>query len=268
MTLHDLYARLTPYEIAFQDQDAVEALMVEIKKEAEGRGADPSSPQAFITMGSVGAFVRELQGPDAPPEAIHQYGALVFQAVHFAAADCPLYLLGIHAARYLVEGVPEGYHVLLGGDPVPPTPAGYLQLPQHLFWTVGGEADPAESIDGMFWMISGAGLLHVLLVKGLRPDRPGFGTIVVPEAPAAEAGTWLDADVRESGADFSSELPGSELDGLYAVEAAGEVLKLLARFFAYVSAVPGALESVDAPVQRGGVPSPSALSHVRVTLHA
>ena len=26
MTLHDLYARLTPYEIAFQDRAAVEAL--------------------------------------------------------------------------------------------------------------------------------------------------------------------------------------------------------------------------------------------------
>jgi hypothetical protein len=261
MTLHDLYARLTPYEIAFHDRDALRALIVEIEREAEGRGADPSSPQSFITMGSVGTFVRELQGPDAPPEAIHQYGALVFQAVHFTEADCPLYLLGIQAARYLVEGAP-------GGDPVPPTPAGYLQLPQHLFWSVGDEADPSESIDGMFWMISEAGLLHVLLIKGVRPDRPGFSTIVVPEAPIAEAGKWLGTEVRESAPDFSSELPGSELDGLYAVEAAGEVLKLLARFFAYVSAVPGALESVDAAAGRDRAPSPSALSHVRVTLDA
>jgi hypothetical protein len=90
---------------------------------------------------------------------------------------------------------------------------------------------------------------------------------VVPEAPAAEAGEWLGTVVRESAPDFSSELPGSELDGLYAVEAVGEVLKLLARFFAYVSAVPDALEHVDVPVARDGVPSPSALSHVRVTLH-
>ncbi len=261
MTLHDLYARLTPYEIAFQDRADVEALIVEIAEEAERRGADPSSPQAFITMGSVGAFVRELQGPDAPPETIHQYGTLVFQAVHFTAADCPLYLLGIHASRYLVDGVPDG-------DPVPPTPAGYLQLPQHLFWTVGGEADTAESIDGMFWMISGAGLLHVLLVTGLRPDRPGFGTISLPEAPVEEAGAWLDTDARESAPDFSSALPGSELDGLYSVCAAGEALKLLARFFAYASAVPGALQTVDVPVRCDGVPAPSALSHVRVTLHA
>ena len=260
MTLHDSYARLTPYEIAFQDPDAVDALIVDIEREAEGRGADPSNPQAFITMGSVGAFVRELQGPDALPEAIHQYGTLVFHAVHFRTADCPLYQLDIHAARYLVEGVPDG-------DPTPPTPAGYLQQPHHLYWTVGNDADPAESIDGMFWMISGAGSIHVLLIKGLRPDRPGFSTIVVPEAPAAEAGEWLGTVVRESAPDFSSELPGSELDGLYAVEAVGEVLKLLARFFAYVSAVPDALEHVDVPVARDGVPSPSALSHVRVTLH-
>ena len=85
----------------------------------------------------------------------------------------------------------------------------------------------------------------------------------MPEAPAAEAAKWICTDVRESPPDFSSDLPGSELDGLYAVEAAGEVLKLLARFFAYVSAVPGALEQVDAPRQRDRVPSPS--THLRLT---
>ena len=261
MTLHDAYARLTPYEIAFQDRDALQALIGEITQEAEGRGADPSLPHAFITMGSVGAFVRELQGPDAAPEAIHQYGALVFQAVHFTAAECPLYVLSTHASRYLVDGVPDG-------EPVPPSPAGYLQLPQHLFWTVGDEKNPAESIDGMFWMISEAGLLHVLLVTGLRPDRPGFSTIPVPEAPVAEAGEWLVTQTRESAPDFSSELPGGELDGLYAMGVAGEALKLLARFFAYASAVPGALEPVDMPPESDGGPIPSVLSHVRVILHA
>ena len=104
---------------------ALQALIIEITEEADGRGADPSSPQAFIMMGAVGAFVRELQGPDAAPEAIHQYGALVFQAVHFTTAECPLYVLSTHASRYLVDGVPMG-------DPVAPSPAGYLQLPQHL----------------------------------------------------------------------------------------------------------------------------------------
>ena len=261
MTLHDRYARLTPYEIAFPDRDALQALIFEIAEEVEGRGADPSNPHAFITMGAVGDFVRELQGSDAAPEAIHQYGALVFQAVHFTAAECPLYVLGAHASRYLVDGVPNG-------EPVPPSPAGYLQLPQHLFWTVGGESDPAESIDGMFWMISEAGLLHVLLVTGLRPDRPGFETIPVHAAPMAEAGEWLDTQARESAPDFSSDLPGGELDGLYGMGAAGEALKLLARFFAYSSGVPGALEPAEMPPQSDGGPIPSILSHIRVTLHA
>ena len=261
MTLHDAYARLTPYEIAFQDKAALQALIVEIAEEVEGRGADPSSPQSFVTMGSVGAFVRELQGPDAAPETILDYGALVFQAVHFTTAECPLYVLGTHASRYLVDGVPDG-------EPVPPSPVGYLQLPQYLFWTVGGEGNPAESIDGMFWMSGASGLLHVLLVTGLRPDRPGFGTILVPEAPIAEAAEWLDTHARESAPDFLSELPGGELDGLYAMGVAGEALKLLARFFAYASAVPDALEPVDMPPKSEGGPTPSVLSHVRVTLHA
>jgi hypothetical protein len=260
MTLHDRYARRTPYEIAFPNQADLDALTLEIAEEAEGRGTDSSNPQTFVTMGSVGAFVRELQGPDAPPESIHQYGALVFHAVHFTTARCPLYLLGVHAARYLVGGVPDG-------TPVPPTPAGYIQFPQYLFWTVESESEPAEPIDGMFWTTSEAGMLHVLLVTGLRPDRPGFGAIAV-EGPVEEASAWLAADARTAASDFSSALPGNELDGLYAIEAAGEVLKLLARFFAYASAVPGAFEPVEVPVQCDGAPPPTTLSHVRVTLDA
>ena len=53
MSLHDDYARMTPFEIAFPDSERVVALSAEIAEEAAGRGADPSDPQAFITMGAV-----------------------------------------------------------------------------------------------------------------------------------------------------------------------------------------------------------------------
>jgi len=234
-------------------------LIADIAEEARGRGADPGQPSAFITMGAVGAFIRDLQGSDAPPEAIHQYGALVFHAVHFREAGSPVYLLGTHAARYLVGGPPSG-------APEPPNPSGYLQLPQHLFWTAGAEEWPPESIDGLFWTISSTGLLHVLLVTGVRPDRPGFGAVPVAEAPVSDAYSWMETEVRTAGGDFSSTMPGGELDGLCTVESSGEILKLLARFFAYVTAVPAALVRCEPATGTDGGPNASLFPHDRVVL--
>ena len=37
--------------------------------------------------------------------------------------------------------------------------------------------------------------------------------------------------MREEGEDFRSDMPGAELEGLYEIRAAGELLKLLARAF-------------------------------------
>ena len=259
MSLHDAYARITPYELAFPEPDAVDRLIADIAEEARGRGADPAQPHEFITMGAVGAFIRDLQGSDAPPEAIHQYGALVFHAVHFREAGCPVYVLGAHAARYLVGGAPSG-------ATVPPKPSGYLQLPQHLFWTAGAEGSPPESIDGLFWTLSSTGMLHILLATGLRPDRPGFGTVPVPEAPVSDASSWMGIEVRAAGGDFSSTMPGGELDGLCTVESSGEILKLLARFFAYVTAVPSALVRCEPATGTDGGPTASLFSHDRVVL--
>ena len=264
MSLHDAYARITPFELAFRDRARAEALVEAVREEAEGRGTDPGEPHAFVTMGAVAAFIDELEGPDAEPGAVHQYGALAFHGAHFTRAGFPLYLLTTHVARYLVDGTP-------GSRAEPPAPAGYLQLPQHLFWTETGVGAP-ESIDGIFWSVASRGLLHSLLVSGLRPDRPGVGVVSVPEAPVAESERWLDVDARGDGSDFSSTLPGGELDRLYSLTTSGEVLKLLARFFAYVHSVPGVLHAADGASSPGGAepgtPRPSALAFTRVELDA
>jgi hypothetical protein len=259
MSLHDAYARRTPFELAFRDTATAETLIREIEAEVEGRGADPRNPHAFVTMGSVERFVRGLEGPDAPPGAIHTYGALAFHGVHFARADYPLFLLSTHAARYLVGGAPEG-------RPEFPSPAGYLQLPQHLFWTRRG-ADAPESVDGVFWTGHGGETLHSLLVSGMRPDRAGVSVTPLPEAPLADATTWMNVDVRGAEGDFASDLPGGEIDGLYGVSTTGEVLKLLARFFAYLHAVPEALSpSASGPETSEDGPEPSSLPFRRVRL--
>ena len=68
--------------------------------------------------------------------------------------------------------------------------------------------------------------------------------------------------------DFSSQLPGGELDQLHALETSGEVLKLLARFFAYVSSMQGAVEKMSPSTKDQADPVPSTLPFFRVTHNA
>ena len=197
---------------------------------------------------------------------------LVYQCVHFQRAGSPLYVAATGVVRRLIgrDGSSERPGAAASppiGTVEPPAPAGYLQLPQHLVWTAAGSSGRGapESIDGIFWTVSAAGMLNALTVTGLLPDRPGFGALPLPAAPIAEAGAWLEARVRPSGEDFASSLPGGELDELYAVEAAGEVLKLLARFFALVRAEPGRLAQREP--RPTGAPRPSVLRYTRVSLN-
>lgn len=258
MSLHDAYARITPFEIAFPEPEAVESLVEQIDEEATSRGVDPSLPGVFLTLGSVGDFVRRLQPPDASPSALSQYGALVFQATHFVRASRPVYLVTAETTRLLVEETPAA-------EPGPPCEAGYLQLPQHLVWMEGLDGGAPESVDGVFWVASERGALHALPVTGVLPDGPGFRALPLQEAPLSDAGVWVESEMRGSGEDFSSTLPGHEMDGLYAVQTAGEVLKLLARFFARLNAGPDTREArtpSSPPTDRG--PRPSGLPYIRV----
>jgi len=259
MSLHDEYARVTPFEIAFPDRARLDELVVSVSAEAERLGVDATDPDAFGALPVVGSFLAEHHGDEVPRVALIQHGVLLFHAVHFARAEYPLYLLDTAAARWIVRAAPET-------RPVPPSHAGYVQLPQHLFWTETQDAQAPESIDGAFWTVSSGGRLHSLPIVGLRPDRPGFGALTVPDAPLTHAADWMHAGMRENGADYSSRLPGADLDDLYAIENAGEVLKLVARFFALVTAAPGT-RSVPPSAPAGG-PRPSSLSCTRVRLVA
>ena len=267
MSLHDDYARVTPFEIVFRTDEEVEALARAVAEEAAGRGVDPTDLGGFLTLGSVEAFVRNTAEADPDPTLLHRYGPLVYHSVRFGEGGRELYLLTSHAARYLVEGSP-------GGEPGAPSNAGYLQLPQHLFWTRAA-ADAPESIDGVFWSVTPGGYVHFLLITGLRPDRPGVGVVPLPEAPVADAPRWVDLEAREAGPDFSTDLPGADIDGLYEIRSAGEAFKLMARFFAYVGGVPAAVERRGGATEPDGdsssalaAPAPSRLDFARVTLGA
>jgi hypothetical protein len=255
MPLHDAYARITPYEVAFPDPTRLDALAAAIDEEASRGSVDPAELDAFLSLGAVGDFLAEIHGPEVPRVALLEHGTLVFHALRFRRAGPPVFLVSAPAARGLVEAAPTA-------APEPPAHAGYLQLPQHLFW-VSVEGSAPESVDGAFWTVAAGERLHVLPVTGMRPDRPGFGTLAVPDAPLAHAAQWLHATVREDGEDYASELPGAQLDRLYAIRSVGEILKLMARFFAHVAARPGAPGHPPGAVV-AGAPRPSALPFVRV----
>jgi hypothetical protein len=255
MSLHDDYARLTPYEVAFPDPTRLDALAAAVDEESSRRAVDPGELDGFLGLAVVGDFLAEMHGDEVPRVGLLEHGTLVFHALHFRHAGTPVFLLSTAAARRIVAAA-------AAGAPEPPSPAGYLQLPQHLFWT-SVEGSVPESVDGAFWTVVAGERLHVLPVTGMRPDRPGFGTLAVPDAPLAHAAEWLHATVREGGDDYESDLPGAQLDRLFAIRSVGEILKLMARFFAHVAGSPG-VPGRTPEVVVAGAPRPSMLPFVRV----
>ncbi len=266
MALHDDYARQTPFEIAFPDFADAEALFQGVIDEAEVRGVPVGDLSRFIMLGSVAALVGSLRGPEAPMEVAHEYGALAFHALHFARAGRRVHLVTTTAARHLVaeSSIWAALPAPRPGAPTPSGRAGYVQLPQHLFWMDVSPDDPPLSVDGFFWTLTEDDVLYVLLAMGLSGDQ-GMVVVPLPEAPWSDRGAWLHQAMREGGADFASSLPGAELDHLYSFESAGEVLKLLARLFAHMERVP---PTSGAAGLAGGSPTPSTIPFFRVEADA
>ncbi|MEM7414674.1 MAG: hypothetical protein AAF389_04195 [Gemmatimonadota bacterium] len=266
MSLHDAYARVTPVELLFPEEERAERLGERIAEEAAGRGADPTDLAAFLTMGAAAEFIGELAASE--DELSARYGPAAYHAHHFLAQGNSLYLLHAAALRYLIGGAPtapaEGF--------APPTRAAYVQLPRHLVW-VRGEDDAPASVDGVFWTVGARGGLHVLVATGVRGDGSGFDVLPLPEAPLADLPAWLAVDGRGDGSDYTTSLPGAELDQLYEIRTAGEVLKLLARVFAYLHDGGGSAPSTLMPAGVEGetlpdatAPKPSRYPYIAITL--
>ncbi len=229
--------RVSPFEMGLPDGEFARECFGLIAEEIESREADGWDPGAFLLLGQVGRAVRELREGEGGAELLRTMGAFLFHAFHFDRARRPLYEIEKGAARYLVESnpVPEGWDRSL------PAPSGYLRLPEYLFWTRPDEEGPAEAVDGIFWTASSGASLSLLVVTGMRPDRAGFSVIPLDPVPMADAGAWIERPARDEGVDFETTLPGGELDRLYSLETAGEVLKLAARALGYIQTVPGAV---------------------------
>lgn len=259
MSLHDAWARVTPLEMLFSSPDATRDFLAGVAEEAEGRGALPELPHSFVTMATTSDFISSVAGEGASDAEIQRVSALAYHVVNFHRLDGRFYFLDTAASRYLTGGAPAAVAPL-------PARAGYAQLPQHLFWLENGDSAP-ESVDGFFWTVTGDGVLHSLVVTNVRPDGTGAGVVPLPEAPAASSAEWLDVEARGDGNDFATAIPGGDLDRLYGLSSSGEVLKLLARLFAYLHAVPDAASTGSVPAD-AEAPRPSALPHLVIRLRA
>ena len=228
------WARVTPYEIGIPGRGFAER---------EFRGSDLNDPGAFILLGEAGRAIREIQGKERGGDVLHRFGAFLFQAFHFHAAGEALFLLDETVARKLVESSFESNR--WRGEM--PEEAGYLQLPEYLFWCEPQGDGSAEQVDGICWARSSDRTLSLLAVLGLRAGRPGMSLAELPPVKLDDSVSWLERPVRDDGADFSNTLPGGDFDRLYTLAALGEVLKLVARAFAHLGTARGARGPVVGP---------------------
>lgn len=255
MAVHDAYARLTPYELLLPGPDFADERFPAIEAEAGTRGTDLHNPAAFAMTGAVQGILAELRpdgdGPDvqapedaAPNEAApgasapqgpRVHGEVLFFAYHMWRTARPP---GLPAVTLVTQGMLRS--LLAGADAraaVAPnsvwTPAlrggaGYVQLPQHMVWADEAGAAHPESVDGFFWAADPDYAFHAAAVAGMRQGRPGYGVIPAPPQPLNALSSWTTEPAREGGGEFSTELPGAQLDGLVGLRTPAELLKLVA----------------------------------------
>ena len=224
MAIHDAYARFTPYELLLPNPEFPDRCFGAIAEEAEERDVDPGNPAAFVMLGSVRGALAELREEDAGPESAHDHAGILFFAYHLWRTGGGVVLAGRTTLRELLDAGPragEGGVGDLGGR------AGYVQLPLHLVWMESAD-EPPESVDGFFWHGDDNGVLHLAMVAGMRRDRPGCVVVSVAPQPLASLPGWASGPAREGGGDFSTSLPGAELDGLVGIRTPAEVFKLAA----------------------------------------
>ncbi len=256
--------RLTPYELVFGADQMDDKLFPPIADEAAARDVALDDPDRFLFLTSVGKLLRGIAGDpaeraatpesseaadlaDDAGETMRQYGRLLYHAFHFWRHGRNLFLLDPDAARALVDTPPPVGDWSL----TTPSPAGYLQLPHHLFWAAPAPGMRPEPADGFFWTFHDGSIeaasLHVLLALGLRPDRPGV-SVVPAEGVLDDVEHWANVAGRDGGGeDFESTMPGGELDRLYSLETTAEVLKLASLCFWQVSAHPESLGAQERP---------------------
>jgi hypothetical protein len=224
--------RPDPYDLVFGVEAMDDRLFPPIAEEAGARGLTLDDPDRFLFLTSVGHLLQAIAGPAESPneagqagELMKQHGRLLFHAFHFWHTGKRIVELDEPQLRRLLDGE------VVGGDWTLATPAaaGYVRLPANLVWASPAPGLRPEPADGFFWSFDSPAL-HLLMALGVRPDRPGFSVVTTTGMTDTEP-HWGDVDARPGGRDFATTLPGGELDRLYSVETAAELLKLASLCF-------------------------------------
>ncbi|MFW6206079.1 MAG: hypothetical protein ACOC5I_02460 [Gemmatimonadota bacterium] len=250
-------SRENPYQLVFGAESIDDRLFPPIAEEAEARGQPLDDPDRFLFLSSVGKLLQAIGGAEdagyetedettagqageavadaedtdaGDGEALRQYGRLLYHAFHYWQNRKVTRRVDEASLRWLLDDVTSVGDWTLR----PPSSSGYLQLPRNLVWAEPAPGLTPEPADGFFWTYvepeDEPAALHVLLVLGVRADRPGFS--VVPATGVLDTEPhWAELEAREDGPDFGTTLPGGEMDELYSVTNAAELLKLASLCF-------------------------------------
>lgn len=254
-------ARTTPYEIILEplEQTAFPA----IAAEAAQRGVDARRRDQFLLLGQVGATLKDIVPDDAPPDALEEYGELLYQGYQFWVFGRRLYVLDDAVTERLTAPQLD-----LGDWSLAAPPACYIQLPYQRVWARVSAEAAFEPVDGCFAVVDDtapapdAGAhLRLQLILGLRRDRPGISLVSYrTDLDPSTAARLAQSPWRENAPAFSNAIPGGELRGLRSLVTTSELEALVLRVFQYLDTHPLALH-LEAGVEHEGE---TTLEHVMV----
>ncbi|UCC81725.1 MAG: hypothetical protein JSW46_12005 [Gemmatimonadota bacterium] len=255
-----MVGRITPYEVAFGEERFGEQDFPALADESERRSMSTWRYDHFTQLEHVGALLEQVLPENAEPAAVDQYIRILYHCYHFWSAGCPIYAFEAPVMRSLIEVPPE----LREWPFRAPAPALYVELPKNLFWAQVTESGPPEPVAGMFAAReagSPAAETDILVVLGLRSDRPGFSVAGLRLDPGQAR--QLDEPVK-----FESDIPGAEQSGLYSLQRYSEAATTALRTLWYLDAYPASCEAVKGSGARDVTEhdAATALDHYRVSL--
>lgn len=224
MTTH-----VTAYELFLQPLEIT--TFPSIEAEASERGVETRRRDQFLLLGQVGATLREVVPDDAPPDALDEYGELLYHGFQFWAFGRRMYDFGPEITERLTAATFDVGDWLLAGPP-----SCYLQFPYQRLWARVASEAPFEPVDGCFVVVDDtqpapdAGAhLRIQLLLGVREDRPGvslvsYRTDLHPKQAAAHA-----SPTREEGEPFENVIPGGERKGYRTIATNSELEALVIR---------------------------------------
>jgi len=253
--------RKSPYEVLFGAEGLTESRFAAVRDEAANAGVTTLRRDHFANLNRVRELLVDLVPDLAEPATLDRYLLILHHCYSFWEAGCRHFAFEQSAVRSVITAPPD----LFGWLPRTPHPSLYLELPQNMFWAAVVEGEPPEPADGMFVNLRGGSTAaegaEVLLVLGVRPDRPGFSVAEL------SADLTVARGISEPDA-FASDLPGAELAGLYSLQQPAEVVMLLLRLLWYVDTYPGSVELEESTPAAGhdvgGCASATAIDRYRV----